>query len=200
MKKVVTLILGLVLFSTTLSAQSFGDLLKGAATAVVDNLTDGKATEMLLPGTWSYVSPAVRLVGDDPLAEALGSATTASMETKLQKAYDYAGIKAGSCSFTFTAEDTFTMTVDKRSYTGTYAYDAPSHKLELTFNTTLIKLGSMSGYAYIDGENVDLVFDCSKLFDFVVKLGTQVSALSSLTKIAESYDGMMLGFSLSRTK
>lgn len=200
MKKIVTLVLGLMLFSATLSAQSLTDLLKGAATSIVDNLTGGKATELLLPGTWTYVSPAVRLTSSDAIAEALGSATTASLETKLKKVYDYAGIKAGSCSFTFTTEDAFTMTVGKRSYTGKYTYDAPTHKLELVFNTTLIKLGSMSGYAYIDGDNVDLVFDCSKLFDFVVKLGTKVSALGSLTKIAENYDGMMLGFSLSRTK
>ena len=56
----------------------------------------------------------------------------------------------------------------------------------------------MTGYAYIDGENMDLVFDCSRLFDFLVKLGSKSSMLSGLTKIAESYSGMMLGFSLSK--
>lgn len=54
------------------------------------------------------------------------------------------------------------------------------------------------GYAYIDGQDMDIVFDCNKLYNFLTKLGSKMSALGGIMKITESYDGMMLGFSLSK--
>lgn len=54
------------------------------------------------------------------------------------------------------------------------------------------------GYAYIDGQDMDIVFDCNKLYNFLTKLGSKVSALGGIMKITESYDGMILGFSLSK--
>lgn len=54
------------------------------------------------------------------------------------------------------------------------------------------------GYAYIDGQDMDIVFDCNKLYNFLMKLGSKMSALGGIMKITESYDGMMLGFSLSK--
>lgn len=198
MKRILFIVCAMFVFSTSLSAQSLGDFLKGAATTVIDKVTDGKATELMLPGTWNYASPAIRLESEGELAGALANAAMGSFETKLQNAYNYVGIKAGNCSFTFGDDDTFKMVIGKRTFTGTYTYETDTHKVVLTFNSTFIKLGTMTGYAYIDGENMDLVFDCSRLFDFLVKLGSKSSMLSGLTKIAESYSGMMLGFSLSK--
>lgn len=54
------------------------------------------------------------------------------------------------------------------------------------------------GYAYIDGQDMDIVFDCNKLYNFLMKFGSKMSALGGIMKITESYDGMMLGFSLSK--
>ena len=198
MKKIFTLVAGVFLFATTLSAQSLTDFLKGAATSVVDEITGGKATEALLPGSWSYADPAVRLVGSDVLADMLANTATQTIESKLKKAYEYAGIKSGACSFTFDKDGVFSMMVGKRTLSGTYTFEAATHKLQLLFDSSLIKLGAMTGYAFIDGDNVDLVFDCPKLFDLIVKLGAKVSSLSALTAIVEKYDGMMLGFSLTR--
>ena len=186
--------------ANTLSAQGLLDALKGAATGLIDQATGGKATELLLPGTWSYNAPAMRLKGSDALSEALANAAVTGLEEKLATAYNYVGIKPGTCSFKFDTDDRFTMTTSKRSYSGSYTYDAQTHRLELTFDTTLIKLGSMTGYAYIDGEALDLVFDCSKFFNFLTKIGAQLSSTSSLTKMLEKYDGMMIGFALQRSK
>lgn len=199
MKKMLILVCAMFMFSATLSAQTtIGGLLKGAATTIIDKVTDGKATEIMLPGTWNYEAPAIRLESESELAGALANAAMGSMETKLQNAYNYVNIKPGSCSFTFNEDDTFKMVIGKRTYTGTYTYDAETHKVVMEFSTTLLKLGSMTGYAYIDGEKMDIVYDCSRLFDFLVKLGSKSSMLSGLKKVAESYSGMMLGFSLAK--
>jgi hypothetical protein len=198
MKKIIAIVGVMFLCMTSLSAQSLGDLLKGAATNIIDNVTGGKATEFMLPGTWSYESPAVRLQSSDVLADALANAAVTNIETKLQKPYEYIGIKPGVCTFTFNNDNTFSLALSKRTLTGTYTYDAATHAVVMEFSSKLLKLGSMTGYAYIDGEKMDIVYDCTKFFDFLVKLGTKVSMLSSLTKLAENYDGMMIGFSLAR--
>lgn len=198
MRKIVAIISVMLVGVVTLSAQSLGDILKGAASSLVDEVTGGKATELMLPGTWSYKSPALRLEGDDVLADVVAQAAVASVETKLEKVYSYVGIVSGACSFTFNSDDTFSMVLGKRTLTGKYIYDASTHKITLEFATSLLKLGSMTGYAYIDGQDMDIVFDCNKLYNFLTKLGSKVSALGGIMKITESYDGMMLGFSLSK--
>lgn len=184
--------------AANLSAQGWLDALKGAATEIVDEATGGKATQALLPGKWSYSSPAVRLTSSDILTSTLSSGVSQTMETKLQKAYDFVGIKAGSSAFTFNADGSFTAVMGKRSLAGTYTYDATSHAIELKFTTKLLNLRSMKGYAFLDGEKLELVFDCSKLFDLLTALGSKSSSLGTIMELVKNYDGMMLGFGYNR--
>ena len=198
MKKIFVLAVMLVAFSTSLSAQTLTNFLKSAATTIIDEVTDGKATEILVVGDWNYSDPAVSLVSENTLAGALGTLATQTIEPKLQKAYDFVGIKKGNCTFSFKADNTFSMVIGKRTLSGSYTYTAEDNKIVLEFNSTLIKLGTMSGYAYITGEGLDLVFDCHRLFDFLKALGTKVSLLSGVSKIVDNYDGMKIGFSLTK--
>ena len=85
MRKIVAIISVMLVGVVTLSAQSLGDILKGAASSLVDEVTGGKATEVMLPGTWNYKSPALRLEGDDVLADVVAKAAVASVESKLEK-------------------------------------------------------------------------------------------------------------------
>lgn len=195
---IVVAVLGLSM-SESLSAQSgLLGALKGVATELIDEATGGQATALVLPGVWNYNTPAIRLQGSDTLSDALAGVAVSSFEQKLKQIYDKVGIKQGSCSFTFDTGDTFSMVVGSRCYNGKYEYNAEDHSLKLTFDTTLIRLGTLTGYAYINGESMDLVFDCSKFFDFLVKLGAKLSATNSLSQMLEKYDGMMIGFTLAR--
>lgn len=199
MKKIIVLFVALASFAINASAQSnFLNALKGAATELIDKATDGKATEIMLPGTWSYQEPAIKLVSDNALADAAANAAMSSMETKLQKAYNYAGIKAGSCSYTFNADGTFTAVLGKRNLSGTYTYDASTHAIELKYSSKIFNLGTTKGYAYLEGNTLDLVFDCSGLMSFLTKLGSKVSALNSITSLLGNYDQMMVGFNFSK--
>ena len=161
-------------------------------------IADFEATELMLPGTWNYASPALKLVSDNALADAAASALVTGVEQKLEKAYTAIGIKPGACSYTFNADNTFTAVLGKRKLSGTYTYDAATHAIELKYTSTLLNLGSMKGYAYLDGNSMELVFDCSKLMTFLTKLGSKVSMLSGITKLVENYDGMMIGFGFTK--
>lgn len=199
MKKTLIMVVALATLSvSSVSAQGFLDKLKGAATTVIDKVTGGKATEIMLPGTWNYDAPAMKLLSSDNiLADVASSAAIKSVETKLTTAYEFVGIKPGSCSFTFNSDDTFTATFGKRTLSGTYTYDAASHAIELSF-TSKINPGTMKGYAYLDGASMELVFDCTRLMNLLTKLGSKVQMLNGITSLMTNYDSMMLGFGFVR--
>ena len=180
------LILGLsLLASERVSAQSWLDALKGVATEVIDEATGGKLTEMAIAGEWKYIAPGVRM----------GSAMESTIETKLATAYEKVGIRPDFCQITFTKEDTWSMPVKGHEVTGTYSYDPATHAITLT----LAKLGaSFTGYAYIDGTNLELVFPVNKLVEFVTALGSKISSLSSVSKMLEKYDDVYLGFQFAK--
>ena len=198
MKRVLILLVAMLTVSTSAMAQNWGDLLKGVVTDYVDDATGGKATQYLMTGKWGYDSPAVRLEGDNQLANLAGNALVSNVEDKLQTAYNFVGIKKGSHSLTLNNDNTFTMVVGKRTLTGTYTYNAETHALELKFTTKLLKLTTLSGYAHIDGEKLDVAFDCTKLVNFLSALGSKVSMLNSVTQLLENYDNIYLGFSYAR--
>jgi hypothetical protein len=108
------------------------------------------------------------------------------------------GIKPGSCSYTFNNDGSFTAVIGKHNLSGTYTYDATSHVIELKYSTKLLNLGTMKGYAYIDGAALELVFDCSKILNFVTKLGSKSTQLSTITSLVGNYDGMMIGFGFNK--
>lgn len=210
MKKIF-LALCLVL-GATLSVEAQG--LKGflnAAKDVADEVTDGKAselldkvtgtaTELLLAGTWNYTQPAMTFESGDLLSNVAGEALAAKLSTKLQTAYNAVGIKQGSCSFTFNDDNTFSAVMGSRTYTGTYTYDTTTYAITLNFDSKLLKLGTMTGYAYLSATGLDLVFDCTRLVKMLGTLGAKVSALSSVTSLMQGYDKASIGFSFTKNK
>ena len=210
MKKIF-LALCLVL-GATLSAEAQG--LKGllnVAKDLADEATDGKAselldkvtgtaTELLIVGTWNYTQPAMTFEGGDLLSNVAGEALAAKLSTKLQTAYNAVGIKQGSCSFTFNDDNTFSAVMGSRTYTGTYSYDTTTFAITLNFDSKLLKLGTMTGYAYLSATGLDLVFDCTRLVKMLGTLGAKVSLLNSVTSLVGNYDKANIGFSFTKSK
>lgn len=193
MKRFIVLVFAMFTVSVA-SAQNLIDAFKGVATQIVDKATDGKVSEILLTGDWNYSAPAVRFVKDgDLLADVTSALVTEGLSSRLTKAYNFVGIKQGASSFTFNNDDTFTAVFGKRTLQGTYTYDSATHKLTLEFSA-LLKVRQLNGYAYINGDTLDLVFDCSKFMDFLVSLGSKTSLLKGVSTIAAQYDSMMIGF------
>lgn len=197
MKRVAFLFIAIVAFTGVASAQNLGDLLKGAVTEFIDEKTEGKVTEYLLAATWDYTEPGMRFESENQLASLAGEAVEDNVSKRLSSAYNVVGIKPGNHSLTLNNDDTFTMLIGKRTLTGNYAYNADTHAIVFNFDTKLIKLTSLSGYAYIDGDNLEVVYDCSKLKTFLAAL-SKVSVLDGVISFLNNYDNVLLGFSYSR--
>ena len=200
MKRVLAIFVAIVAFSGMASAQTLSDFLKGAATELIDKKTDGKVTEYLLAAKWDYAKPGVRLASEDELATLAGNAMMSSIEGKLTSAYALVGIKPGTHTVTLNDDKTFTMLVGRRNLAGTYTYDNTTHAIVFTFDSSLIKLQPLSGFAYLNGDSLDIVYDCSKLMNFLTALGSKVNMLNSLTTFLENYDNVYVGYTFNRAQ
>lgn len=202
----------LLLLGSALCAEAQG--LKGllnAAKDVADEVTDGKASELLdkvtgaatehlIVGTWSYAQPAMTFEGGDLLSNVAGEALSAQLSTKLTSAYNAVGIKPGACSFTFNEDNTFSAVLGKSTLSGTYSYDTATFAITLNYDSKLVKLGTMTGYAYITASGLDLVFDCTRLVKMLTTLGSKLSSLSAVTTLMQNYDKAYIGFGLTKNK
>lgn len=198
MKKIMILTAALVMSCAAAEAQSWTDALKGIASSVVDKVTGGKATQAALQGQWSYQGPGVKLASSNMLAEAGGAAAAGTIKSKLASAYNMVGIREGACSFNFAADKTFTATMGGRTLSGTYEFEASTHALSLHFAAGKLNLGTINGYAYISGTNLDMVFPVDKLMGLITTLGAKISSLATVAALLKNYDSVMVGFEFSK--
>lgn len=197
MKKILILAMCLVACHT-LSAQSWMDALKKAATEAADKATGGKVTEMALVGNWSYSGPAVRMNSDNTIAQIGSSALMGTVEGKLKSAYQLVGIKPGTCRFTFDNAGKFSALMGSRTLKGSYTFDTGSHALTLRFDSIIGQLASLTGHAYLSGSDMQMVFPSEKLLQLITALGEKVPTLSTATKALAGYKDVALGFKFSK--
>ena len=185
----------LLLVTTNVQAQSWKDLFnKDNIEKVVNAVTCNQKIDMT--GTWTYSGSAIEFESDNLLQKAGGAAAAAVAEKKLDEQLAKVGIKDGQVSFTFNADSTFTSTVGKRTMTGTYSYDATDKVVHLRY----FKLLNMNAKVNCTSTNMDLLFNSDKLLKLIAFISSKSSSttLKTISSLADSYDGMMLGFALKK--
>lgn len=180
----------------TAGAQGWLDAVKKIATDAIDNATGGQLTAKAIVGTWNYKAPASRLDGGDILSSAGGALMGSSLNAKLESIFEKVGIKEGFCSVTFGDDGSFSMPVKSKTVSGTYEFDPSTHAITLTIG----KKGSFTGYAYINGLNLEIVFPVNKLVDFVTAIGSKISALSTITSMLDKLENAYIGFEFASIK
>ena len=199
MKKLLILTIAAIAFTyTEASAQSFLDALKGVASTAIDKVTGGKLTEKGIIGTWNYNKPGVKLSSSNTLSELAASAATTNIQNKLATYYTKVGIKAGTCSFVFNEDGTFTSKFGQKTASGTYTFDASTYQLSLKYNSGLLNLGAIPAYAYMNGTNLQIVFPMDKLLTILTSLGSSVDSLSTITSLLKQYDSVKIGFEFAK--
>ena len=185
----------LLLVTTNVQAQSWKDLFnKDNIEKVVNAVTGNQTIDMT--GTWTYSGSAIEFESDNLLQKAGGAAAATVAEKKLDEQLAKVGIKDGQVSFTFNADSTFTSTVGKRTMTGTYSYDVTDKVVHLRY----FKLLNMNAKVNCTSTNMDLLFNSDKLLKLISFIASKSSSttLKTISSLADSYDGMMLGFALKK--
>lgn len=189
------LLVACLLLTTNSHAQSLKDLLNKENIEKAVNAISGK-TSVDMTGSWSYTGAAIEFKSDNLLQKAGGAVAATAAEKKLDEQLAKAGIKAGQMSFTFAADSTFNVNIGKKNLKGTYSYDSSTQKVNLKF----VKLIAMNAKVSTTSSNMDLLFDSDKLLKLITFLSSKSNSttLQTIGSLADKYDGMMTGFSMTR--
>lgn len=197
MKKIVFwyIIAVALLMANNSQAQSLKDLFNKENIEKVVNTVTGKSTASM-EGTWVYSGAAIEFESDNLLQKAGGTVAATAAEKKLNEQLAKVGIKEGQMSFTFNADSTFNAKVGVRSMKGTYSYNASEQMVNLKF----VKLIGLNAKVNCTSSNMDLLFNSDKLLKLLAFLSSKSSntTLKTIGSLADSYKGMMLGFSLQK--
>lgn len=152
-----------------------------------------------LVGTWKYADPAVAFKSDNVLKNAGGIAASTAVENKIRPYYEKAGING--LTIIFENDSSFVMQVKKTKLKGSVNRSGDEN-FTFKFNAFgKTKIGQMEAFVNKETSNkITLTFDASKLITLVDKISqfSGNSSLKTISSILNNYDGMTIGFKLSR--
>lgn len=184
----------------SLSAQSFGDLLKKASDGlnlgstakdyVSALLGKDKVTAEDLVGTWTYSEPVLVLESDQVLGKIGGAVMAQTAEKKLSSVMEKIGVKPGVVKMTFNSDGTYTCELNGHTIRGTYEVQ------EATLTLKKLNFTALSANVKKTGNSLQLAVQADKLLTLVSSLTSIVpedGMLSTVTSLFKSYDGMQVG-------
>ncbi len=207
MKKIGRIILA---FSTVIAlmtpgvaaAQSLSDILGGlgsAASGVVEGLfTKTNLSVDDIVGEWKGNGPAVSFKDDNFLKKAGGAAMSGVVEDKLAPYYKQFGLN--NIDLTVDANGNFKMSMKLLTLSGTLTSNGDG-TFEFKFKALgSINLGSMKAYVQKSGNNLSLMFDATKMMSLITSIAkfTKIKLADTVAGILNSYDGLCVGFKMSR--
>ena len=187
-------ILGAVLGGNSNSSNSAGSsIINGILNNVIGSGTFSK--QDLCAHTWKYSKPGCAFISENLLAKAGGEIAANKVEEKLGEYYSKFGFSGSNTYFTFKTDGTFAAKIDGKSWQGNYTFDEKTHAIQMKG-----LLLSMSGYATKTANGISLLFDQKKLLNLIKTIGSLKgnSTLSALGTIANNYDGMRVGFEMTK--
>ena len=183
--------------STATSSASSGTASDALSSILGNLLGTTAATASSIVGTWTYQEPAVQFASENLLAKAGGSIASAKVVQKIEPYYTKLGITKGAVSLTLNEDKTCSYTLKGRTYNGTYVYDESANTITIKGTT----LASPTAYVSVSSSQLALTFESTKLLNLVQKAGSfssSNSSLSTISTIANAYDGMKTGFLFTR--
>ena len=186
-------ILGAVLGGNSNSSSAGSSIINGILNNVIGSGTFSK--QDLCAHTWKYSKPGCAFTSENLLAQAGGEIAANKVEEKLGEYYSKFGFSGSNTYFTFKTDGTFAAKIDGKSWQGNYTFDEKTHAIQMK---GLIL--SMSGYATKTTNGISLLFDQKKLLNLIKTIGSIKgnSTLSALGTIANNYDGMRVGFEMTK--
>jgi len=179
--------------ATAATTTSIGSIISGLLNNVIGSGTFSK--EDLCAHTWKYCKPGCAFTSENLLAKAGGEIAANKVEEKLSTYYNKFGFNSSNTQFTFTTDGNFSAQIDGKLWQGTYTFDEKTHAIHLKG-----LLLSASGYATKTTNGISLLFDQKKLLNLIKMLSAfkGSSTLSAVGTIANSYDGMRVGFEMTK--
>lgn len=169
--------------------------ISNALNSVIGELLKGQTSAADITGTWTYNAPKIVFETENLLSQLGGAVASSKMEAMLEKQLNRIGMSAGKSKLTLNSDKSYTLVTNKRTYNGTYTFDSSSHKLVLQGS---LGLSSLTCTATINGKELYMLFDADKLLSFATGIAGNSSNLTSLASMLNNYNGLKLGWSMTR--
>lgn len=189
-------ILGAVMGGSSNSSSSAGSsIINGILNNVIGSGTFSK--QDLCAHTWKYSKPGCAFTSENLLAKAGGEIAASKIEEDLSKYYNKFGFSKSNTYFTFNTNGTFAAKIDGKSWSGTYTFDEKTHAIQLKG-----LLLSASGFATRTTNGISLLFEQKKLLTLIKTLSklnlTGSTTMSAVSSIVDNYDGVRMGFEMTK--
>ena len=170
-------------------------IISGILNNVIGSATFSQAD--LCAHTWKYSKPGCAFTSENLLAKAGGEIAASKIEEDLSKYYNKFGFSNSNTYFTFKTDGTFAAKIDGKAWNGTYTFDEKTHAIQLKG-----LLLSASGFATRTTNGISLLFEQKKLLTLVKTLSklnlTGSTTMSAVSSIVDNYDGVRVGFEMTK--
>ncbi len=180
--------------STTSGSSILGSILGGVLQTANLEVKD-------IAGTWTENGPSIQFKSDDMLKQAGGAAAAAVVKEKLMPYYNKLGLDGMTLKITTEGEATVTLKGGK-TFTGTVTKGEKEGEMVFDFNkfSKTSKFGSITVEVSKSVNTLSLMADVSKLKSLLSLVADKlnVSQLSTITDLLESYDGIYAGLEFTK--
>ena len=145
----------------------------------------------------------MKFTGDNMLMNAASELAVGKVEDTLNEYLAKVGIKEGLFSYTFNEDGTFSTSFNQAKFPGQYTFSQQEKTLELDYGRNdRLKGIALKTNVSVGADTMQLLFNADKLLDFISRITSSVgdSKLEALTSLLAQYDGMQIGFELTRVK
>lgn len=183
----VVLSAALLLGTVSANAQSLKELFSnGGVKSVVESVVDQlDVIPKNIEGNWTFSGSAVKFTGDNMLMNAASELAVGKVEDTLNE------------------DGTFSTSFNQAKFTGQYTFSQQEKTLELDYGKNeKLKGIALKTNVSVGTSTMQLLFNADKLLEFISKITSSVgdSKLGALTSLLDQYDGMQIGFELTRVK
>lgn len=178
--------------SSSSSDSSTGSSVLSSLSSALGNLIGtSSVSASSISGDWSYTGPAIAFESESLLKSAGGSVVANQLESKMETYLEKLGFEEGKVKLNFDGSSSFTLTVNSKDVSGTYSISEST----ITFSRSGLSK-SVSANISLSGSDMQITFEADKLLDFVSSIASLSSSslMSTVSSLADSYDGMQLGF------
>ena len=156
-------------------------------------------TKKALVGSWVYDEPAIQFESQNLLDQAGGVVASQSVADNIKPYFEALGLKNGGVRIDLREDNTCTFTLGGQTINGTYEFDDETKKLSMKAGYIPLP----TAYLSIVNNQMAMTYDSSLLLNIIKVIGSASSAqsnLASISKLADSYDGMKTGFTFTKSK
>lgn len=171
------------------------DLTQTLSNTLGSVLGTDKPKESDLIGTWNYKEPGIAFTTENALAKVGGEVAAEKIKSDLSDNYSKLGFSGSNTQFVFNEDKSFSGQIDGKPLTGTWSYDESNQKINLK-----MLLFSLPVYVKKTSNGMSFLMESKKLitlFQTAASL-TNNSTLKAVSSLSKNYDGIRMGFDMSK--